>query len=78
MNALELKNDLIREIYNTSNLSTLIKIKNILEADTEDLELKISPQIKKEIIASQKAVQMGEYIENDKLDKEVLSWLDEK
>ena len=74
MNALDLKNDLIKKINDTDSVLTLNRIKNILESENK---LKILPEIKEDIKASQKEIENGNYIENDQLDKEVLAWLAE-
>ena len=75
MNALDLKNDLIKKINDTNSVLILNRIKNILESDNK---LNIIPEIKEDIKASQKDVENGNYIKNEQLDKEVLAWLDEK
>jgi len=78
MTAIELKTVLIRRISEINDVSFLKAIKTILDSKTNKEILTLSAAQKEEIIASQKEIESGLYIEQDDLDKEVNSWLNAK
>jgi hypothetical protein len=78
MTAIELKTVLIRRISEINDVSFLKAIKTILDSKTNKEILTLSAAQKEEIIASQKEIESGLYIEQDDLDKEITTWLNEK
>lgn len=78
MTAIELKTVLIRRISEINDVSFLKAIKTILDSKTNKEILTLSTAQKEEIIASQKEIESGLYIEQDELDKEIASWLNAK
>jgi hypothetical protein len=78
MTAIELKTVLIRRISEINDVSFLKAIKTILDSKADRVILTLSTEQKEEIIASQKEIENGLYIDQDELDKEVASWLNAK
>ena len=78
MTAIELKTMLIRRISEINDVSFLKAIKTILDSKTDKEILTLSAKQKEEIIASQKEIEDGLYVDHDELDKEVTSWLNAK
>lgn len=78
MTAIELKTVLIRRISEINDVSFLKAIKTILDSKADREILTLSAEQKEEIIASQKEIENGLYIDQDELDKEVASWLNAK
>ena len=78
MTAIELKTVLIRRISEINDVSFLRAIKTILDSKADKEILNLSAAQKEEIIASQKEIESGLYIEQDQLDKEINSWLNAK
>ena len=77
MNTLELRNIVLAQVSQIEDKSFLAALKTILDT-------KVSPQIIlnkgqiEEIKASQKEVEVGNFKDNDVLDKEVRQWLQGK
>lgn len=78
MTAIELKTVLIRRISEINDVSFLKAIKTILDSKTDKEILVLNAKQREEIIASQKEIENGLYVEHDELDKEVSSWLSAK
>jgi predicted transcriptional regulator len=78
MTAIELKTVLIRRISEINDVSFLKAIKTILDSKTDKEILTLNAKQKEEIIASQKEIEEGLFIEHDKLNKEVSTWLNAK
>jgi len=78
MTAIELKTVLIRRISEINDVSFLKAIKTILDSKTDKEILTLNSKQKEEIIASQKEIEKGLFIEHDELNKEVSSWLNAK
>ena len=78
MTTIELKKDLIDKISAINDVSFLKAIQTILEKQSHTLILNLSEEVKQEIVASQKEVSNGKFIENTELDKEVAVWLSGK
>jgi len=78
MTAIELKTVLIRRISEINDISYLKAIKTILDSKTDKEMLVLNSKQREEIIASQKEIEKGLFIEHDELDKEVSAWLSSK
>jgi len=78
MTTLELKNILIHRISEINDKSLLKAIKTILDIKSATRELILTPEQRAEIIASQKEIKDGQYIDNDDLEKEIDGWLNAK
>jgi hypothetical protein len=78
MTAIELKTVLIRRISEIDDVSFLKAIKTILDSKTDKEVFTLNSKQKEEIIASQREIEGGKYIEHDELDKEVSAWLNAK
>jgi len=75
MTTVELKNILVRRITEINDISYLKAIKTLLDTKTDKEILTLTPKQKVEIIASQKEIEKGLFIEHEELDKEVKGWL---
>ena len=78
MTAIELKTVLIRRISEINDVSFLKAIKTILDSKTDKEILALNAKQREEIIASQKEIENGLFVEHDELDREVTSWLNAK
>lgn len=78
MTAIELKAVLIRRISEINDVSFLKAIKTILDSKTDKEILALNAKQREEIIASQKEMENGLFVEHDELDREVTSWLNAK
>lgn len=78
MTAIELKTVLIRRISEINDISFLKAIKTILDSKTDKEILALNSKQREEIIASQKEIENGLFVEHDELDREVTSWLNAK
>lgn len=78
MTAIELKAVLIRRISEINDVSFLKAIKTILDSKTDKEILALNAKQREEIIASQKEIENGLFVEHDELDREVTSWLNAK
>ncbi len=78
MNTIELKNILIHRIAAINDKSFLEAIKTILDSKTETKVITLSNEQRNDIIESKKEIEQGLFIENDKLEKEIEGWLEEK
>ncbi|MFT6868662.1 MAG: hypothetical protein ACJA08_003516 [Cyclobacteriaceae bacterium] len=79
MNTKELKTILIDLFSEIEDKSFLEVIKVILDSKSQKEQIiKLSPEIKSEIIASQQKIEKGTYIENNQLVDEIEGWLNSK
>jgi hypothetical protein len=78
MEAIELKNILIHEINSISDIYFLQTIQSLIEAKSGKKVIRLTPEQKNEIYASQKEVEQGLFVDNDDLDKEINEWLSGK
>lgn len=78
MTTLELKNILIHRISEINDKSLLKAIKTILDIKSDTRKLILTQEQRDEIIASQKEIKDGQYIDNVDLEKEIDGWLNEK
>ena len=78
MSTVELKNHLIQRISEIQDKSFLEAIRTILDSKAESKTIHLTPEITNEIMASKKEINDGLFIENDLLEKQVSTWLDEK
>jgi len=78
MTAIELKNVLIHRITEIDDISFLKAIKTILDSKTKNEILTLTDSQRDEIIASQKEIEQGLYIDHESLDKEITGWLNAK
>lgn len=78
MTALELKTVLIRKISEINDVTFLKAIKTILDSKTDKEILTLNTKQREEIIASQKEIENGLFVDHDELDREVTSWLNAK
>lgn len=77
MTKVDLKNLLIQKISEIDDLQFLEAIKTILDAKS-DKTIVLNKDQKDEIIASQKEVVKGLFIEQKQLDQDIHKWLKEK
>lgn len=78
MTAIELKKLLIHRIAEINDVSFLNAIKTILDANTQAQTLSLTPELRHEIIESQKEMEAGLFMEQVELDKEFNKWLSGK
>ena len=78
MSTVELKNLLIQRISEIQDKSFLEAIRTILDSKAESKTIHLTTEITNEIMASKKEINDGLFIENDLLEKQVSTWLDEK
>lgn len=78
MTTIQLKNALIQRINEIEDVSFLKAIKAILDAKSEGKILKLTPELKTEIINSKKEISKGLYIDNEQLEKDMEIWLNEE
>ena len=78
MTSLELKKILIQRISEINDISFLEAIKTILDSKSESKILMIDDDLKKEIMASKKEVENGQYISLEEMDDKINSWASEK
>jgi predicted transcriptional regulator len=75
MTTIELKKVLIHRITEINDISFLKAIKTILESKAATEVISLTTEQRNEILASQKEIEQGLYIEHEQLDKEVARWL---
>lgn len=75
MTAIELKKLLIHRIAEINDVSFLNAIKTILDAKTQAQTISLTPELRHEIIESQKEIEAGLFLEQVELDKEFDKWL---
>ena len=75
MTTIELKKVLIHRITEINDISFLKAIKTILESKAATEVISLTTEQRKEILASQKEIEQGLYVEHEQLDKEVARWL---
>jgi hypothetical protein len=73
MTTFELKTLLIHRISEINDVSFLRALKTILDTKTESGIIQLSPDQLDDIIASKKEIEQGMFVENNVLDKDVLS-----
>jgi len=78
MTTIELKKVLVHRITEINDISFLKAIKTILDSKTETEIITLTPEQRNEIIESKKEIELGLYIEQEVLDKEVSRWLSAK
>jgi hypothetical protein len=78
MTAIELKNVLIHRIAEIEDISFLKAIKTILDSKAKNEILTLTDSQRDEIIASQKEIEQGLYIDHELLEKEITEWLNAK
>jgi len=78
MTAIELKHILIRRISEIEDVSFLKAINTILDSKTNSEILTLSLAQRDEIMASNKEIEQGLFVEHEVFDKEIKGWLKEK
>ena len=78
MSTIELKKTLIQRIVEINDVSFLKAIKTILDIRSNDEVISLTPNMRKEITASKKEIENGLFITDEKLEKEIEAWLNEK
>lgn len=78
MTTLELKKLLIHRITEINDISFLRAVKIILESKTETEVLLLTPEQRSEIMESKKEIEIGLFIEQENLDKEISRWASAK
>lgn len=78
MTTLQLKNALIQRISEINDRSFLEALKTIVDTKSESKRIKLTQQLKDKILASQKEIEKGLFIDNDLLEKEIDKWLSEE
>jgi hypothetical protein len=75
MTAIELKTLLIHRISEINDISFLKALKTILDSKTETGVIRLTQEQLDDIVASKKEIELGLFIDNNMLDKEVKQWL---
>ncbi len=78
MTTIELKKELIHRITEIEDEDFLKAIKTILDLKVSSGILNLTREQKEEIITSRENAYKGEVIDNEILDKEIKSWLNER
>lgn len=78
MSAVELKHILIHKISAINDVSFLKAIQTIIDSKVDHEILSLTSEQRDEIMASQKEIEKGLFIDDDQLDDEIKSWLNEK
>ncbi len=78
MTTLELKDILIQKISAINDKSFLSAIKVIIDAKSEKLIYRTTPEQKQTINEGREQIRKGEYLTNDQVESEVDQWLKEK
>ena len=78
MTTLELKDILIQKISAINDKSFLSAIKVIIDAKSEKLIYRTTPEQKQTINEGREQIRKGEYLTNDQVESEVDQWLNEK
>jgi len=78
MSAVELKNILIHKISAINDVSFLKAIQTIIDSKMNHEILPLTSEQRDEIMASQKEIEKGLFIDDDTLDDEIRTWLNEK
>ena len=78
MTAIELKKTLIQRILEINDISFLKAIKTILDSNSKDELISLTPKLSDEIMSSKKEIENGLFISDAELEKEVEAWLKEK
>ena len=78
MSAVELKHILIHKISAINDVSFLKAIQTIIDSKMNHEILPLTREQRDEIMASQKEIEKGLFIDDDELDDEIKTWLNEK
>ena len=78
MTTLEIKDILIHKIVAINDKSFLSAIKTLVDAKTETLIYRTSPEQKLAINEGLKQIAKGEYLANDQVEMQIDKWLKEK
>ena len=78
MTAIELKKTLIQRILEINDISFLKAIKTILDFNSKDELITLTPELRDEILSSKKEIEKGLFISDAELEKEVDVWLRKK
>ena len=78
MSAVELKNILIHKISAINDVSFLKAIQTIIDSKMNHEILPLTGEQRNEIMASQKEIEKGLFVDDKSLDDEIRTWLNEK
>ena len=78
MSVIELKHILIHKISAINDVSFLKAIQTIIDSKINHEILPLTREQRDEIMASQKEIEEGLFIDDDTLDDEIRTWLKEK
>lgn len=78
MTTIESKDMLIHKIADIEDVAFFKANKTIIDSKADSEILPLTDEQKSDIIESKKEIEKGLYINHDELDKEVMSWLNEK
>jgi hypothetical protein len=78
MSTIELKNLLIHRISEITDVRFLEALKTILDSKSESNVLPLTREQKDEIIASQKEISSGMFVDQNDIEGEVAAWLNAK
>ncbi|MFW5773701.1 MAG: hypothetical protein ACOCWD_03380 [Tangfeifania sp.] len=78
MSAVELKNILIHKISAINDVSFLKAIQTIIDSKMNHEILPLTSEQRNEIMASQKEIEKGLFVDDKSLDDEIRTWLNEK
>jgi len=78
MSAVELKHILIHKISSINDVSFLKAIQTIIDSKMNHEILPLTSEQRNEIMASQKEIEKGLFVDDESLDDEIRTWLNEK
>lgn len=78
MSVVELKNILIHKISAINDVSFLKAIQTIIDSKMNHEILPLTSEQRNEIMASQKEIEKGLFVDDKSLDDEIRTWLNEK
>ena len=78
MSTTDLKNTLIRKISTINDIPFLMAIQTIIDSKVNQEIFSLSAGQQAEIIQSKKDIEAGLFIDNEQLNDEVTTWLNEK
>lgn len=78
MTTLQLKKVLINRINEIDDVSFLNEIKRMIDSNSKQQILKLTPEQRQEINASKKEIGDGNFSEQSEIDKDIAKWANEK
>ncbi|MDP3435332.1 MAG: hypothetical protein Q8T04_20530 [Bacteroidota bacterium] len=78
MTTLQLKKALINRINEIDDVSFLSEIKRMIDSNSKQQILKLTPEQRQEINDSKKEICDGNFSEQSEIDKDVAKWANEK